>query len=69
MVTDVIKPSGRGLHALTVRAAEPARGADPDLARALGRVALGLAADTDGVCMDVFGFRVLRPEDLIIRVA
>jgi hypothetical protein len=69
VVTEVIKPSGRGLHALTVRAAPPARGADPELARALGQAALGLAADTDGVCIDVFGFRVLRPEDLIIRVA
>jgi len=67
VVTDVIKPSGRGLHALIVRAAQPARGAGPDLARALGQVALGLAADTDGVCMDLFGFRVLRPDDLVIR--
>jgi hypothetical protein len=70
VVTQVIKPSGRGLHALIVRAAtaQPARGADPDLARALGRAALGLAADTDGVCMDVFGFRVQRPDDLVVRL-
>jgi hypothetical protein len=67
VVTQVIKPSGRGLHALIVRAAQPARGAGPDLARALGQTALGLAAETDGVCMDLFGFRVLRPDDLIIR--
>jgi hypothetical protein len=67
VVTDVIKPSGRGLHALIVRAAQPAHGAGPDLARALGQAALGLAGDTDGVCMDLFGFRVLRPDDLIIR--
>lgn len=69
VVTEIIKPSGRGLHAITVRAAEPARGADPELARALGQAALGLAGDTDGVCIDVFGFRVLRPDDLIIRPA
>jgi hypothetical protein len=67
VVTQVIKPSGRGLHALIVRAAQPAHGAGPDLARALGKAALGLAAETDGVCMDLFGFRVLRPDDLIIR--
>jgi len=67
VVTDVIKPSGRGLHAIIVRAAEPARGAGPELARALGQAALGLAAETEGVCMDLFGFRVLHPEDLIIR--
>jgi len=67
VVTKAIPPSGRGLHALVVRAAPPARGADPGLARALGQAALGLAAETDGVCMDVFGFRVLHPDDLIIR--
>ena len=67
VVTDVIKPSGRGLHAIIVRAAEPARGAGPELARTLGQAALGLTAETGGVCMDLFGFRVLRPDDLIIR--
>lgn len=67
VVTKLIPPSGRGLHALIVRARQPTRGADPSLARALGQAALGLAADTDGVCMDLFGFRVLRPDDLILR--
>jgi hypothetical protein len=28
---------------------------------------LGLAADTGGVCVDVFGFRVRDATDLVIR--
>jgi hypothetical protein len=30
---------------------------------------LGLAADTGGVCVDVFGFKVRDPADLVIRAA
>jgi hypothetical protein len=52
---------------LVVRANQPTRGADPGLAQAVGEAALGLASDTGGVCMDLFGFRVLRPDDLVVR--
>jgi hypothetical protein len=37
------------------------------LARAVGEAALGLASETNGVPMDLFGFRVRDPADLIIR--
>jgi hypothetical protein len=46
---------------------QPAAGADPAAARAVGTVALGLAAQTSGVCVDAFGFRVRVPADLVIR--
>jgi hypothetical protein len=52
---------------IVVRAAQPAAGIDPGIARAVGEAALGLAADTEGVCVDVFGFVVHSPEDLIVR--
>jgi hypothetical protein len=37
------------------------------VARAVGAMGLGLAAETGGVCVDIFGFRVRDPADLIIR--
>jgi hypothetical protein len=55
------------LSALTVRISEPAYRTDPAAARIAGEVALSAASATGGVCTDLFGFRVLRPEDLIIR--
>ena len=54
---------------ITVDAADPAGGAPPDVARAVGAMALGLAAQTGGVCLDVFGFKVRDPSDLVIRAA
>jgi hypothetical protein len=54
--------------AVIVVEAEPAAcGADPEVARAVGAMGLGLAADTGGVCVDVFGFRVRDAADLVIR--
>jgi hypothetical protein len=52
---------------ITVQADQPAAGADPAVARAVGAMGLGLAAQTGGVCVDVFGFKVRDPSDLIIR--
>lgn len=52
---------------LVVRAAQLAGAADPGAGRAVGEAALALAAGTGGVCLDLFGFRVSRPEDLVIR--
>jgi hypothetical protein len=54
---------------ITVKAEQVAGGADPDVARAVGTVSLGLTAETGGVCLDVFGFKVRDPADLIIRAA
>ena len=52
---------------ITVDAGQAAEGADPAVARAVGTMGLGLAAETGGVCVDIFGFRVRDPADLIIR--
>lgn len=52
---------------ITVDAEQAAEGADPLAARAVATMGLGLAADTGGVCVDIFGFRVRDPADLIIR--
>jgi hypothetical protein len=52
---------------ITVEADQPAGQADPDVARAVGRLGLGLAAETGGVCVDMFGFQVRDPADLVIR--
>jgi hypothetical protein len=52
---------------ITVDAGQAAEGADPETARAVGAMGLGLAAETGGVCVDIFGFRVRDPADLIIR--
>jgi hypothetical protein len=52
---------------ITVQADQPAIGADPAAARAVGAMGLGLAAQTGGVCVDIFGFRVRDPSDLVIR--
>jgi hypothetical protein len=56
-----------GTSMLVVRAAQPAAGADPAVARAVGTAALRLAAQGSGVCLDIFGFAVRRPEDLTFR--
>lgn len=45
------------------------RGADRDAACAVGAMGLGLATATGGVCVDVFGFRVRDPGDLVIRAS
>ena len=56
-----------GLTEARVDAGQAAQGADPEVARAVGAMGLGLAAETGGVCVDIFGFRVRDPADLIIR--
>jgi len=61
--------AGDDYAVITVDAADPAGGAPPDVARAVGAMALGLAAQTGGVCVDVFGFKVRDPADLVIRAA
>jgi hypothetical protein len=52
---------------IVVLADQTAERADPEVARAVGEMALGLAAQTGGVCVDVFGFKVRDPSDLVIR--
>jgi len=54
---------------IVVQAEQTAVGADPAVARAVGAMALGLAASSGGVCVDPFGFKVRDPSDLVIRVA
>jgi hypothetical protein len=51
------------------KAIRPAGTADPAVARAVGAMGLGLAAQTGGVCVDIFGFKVRDPSDLVIRGA
>jgi hypothetical protein len=65
----VLDPSWRDedTAVITVEADQAAEGAPPSVADAVGRVALGLAAQTGGVCVDVFAFRVRDPADLVIR--
>ena len=65
VVAKILGPSKWSM--LVVRTDVPAEGADPGLARAVGEAALGLAAETGGVPMDLFGFRIRDPADLIIR--
>jgi hypothetical protein len=43
----------------------PVHGADPKVARTVGEAALALVARTDGRAVDVYGFPVGRPEDLL----
>jgi hypothetical protein len=52
---------------IVVGSDQPADGADPAVARAVGEMALGLAEQTGGVCVDIFGFKVRDPADLVIR--
>jgi hypothetical protein len=52
---------------IVVQAEQPAGGADPAVGRAVGAMGLGLAAQTGGVCVDIFGFKVRDPSDLVIR--
>jgi hypothetical protein len=68
-VPEVLDPSWADddVAVITVEAAQVAEGADPGVSRAVGAVGLGLAAETGGVCVDVFGFRVRDPADLVIR--
>lgn len=54
---------------IVVEAEQAAGGADPEVARAVGAMGLGLAAGTGGVCVDIFGFRVRDAADLVIRAA
>jgi len=54
---------------IVVQAEQAAGGADQAVARAVGAMGLGLAAHTGGVCVDIFGFQVRDPSDLVIRVA
>jgi hypothetical protein len=54
---------------IVVYADQAAAGADPAVAHAVGAMALGLAASSGGVCVDIFGFKVRDPSDLVIRVA
>lgn len=58
---------GQRLSLIIVRAAQPADSAEPQLARAVGGAGLVIAAGAGGVCVDLFGFRVVRPDDLVIR--
>jgi len=55
------------LSMIVVRAGQPTVGADPGVARAVAEAGLGLAADTEGICVDPFGFGVRRPDDLVFR--
>ena len=41
----------------------------PAVARAVGAMGLGLAAQTGGVCVDISGFKVRDPSDLVVRAA
>jgi hypothetical protein len=52
---------------IVVEADQAAGGADPSVARAVGAMGLGLAAQTGGVCVDIFGFNVRDAADLVIR--
>jgi hypothetical protein len=64
------KVLGAGKKSLLVVHAEgSAEGADPELARVVGAAALGVAGELGGVPMDLFGFRIRDPADLIIRRA
>jgi hypothetical protein len=56
-----------GTGVIVVGVDQPALGADPSTARAVGTMALGLAEQTGGLCLDIFGFRVRDPADLVIR--
>lgn len=55
------------LSTTVLRLAEPANQADPSAARAVGQAALAVAAATGGTYVDPLGFRVLRPDDLVMR--
>jgi len=55
------------LYAIVLRLPGPAGQAGPDAARAIGRAALAVAAATGGICVDQLGFRVLKPDDLVMR--
>jgi len=68
-VPQVLDPSWRDedTAVITVEADQPAEGAPHSVAEAVGRVALGVAAETGGVCVDTFAFRVRNPADLAIR--
>ena len=63
---DVRLRSGQ-LYTTVLRLADPANRADLDAARAVGRAALAVAAATGGTCVDLLGFRVLQPDDLVMR--
>ena len=52
-----------------MEAGQTAAGGDPAVARAVGAMGLGLGAQTGGVCVDVFGFKVSDPSDLVFRAA
>ena len=54
---------------VTVEAEQAAAGADPAVARAVGAMGIGLAAQTGGVCVDLFGFKVREATDLVIRAS
>jgi hypothetical protein len=54
---------------IVVEADQAADGAGPSVARAVGAMGLGLAAQTGGVCADIFGFKVRDAADLVIRRA
>jgi hypothetical protein len=55
------------LTTVVVRVPQPACQLDPGLARFGGTVGLAVESATGGMCVDLFGFRVLRSEDLILR--
>jgi hypothetical protein len=57
---------GLRLARIIIRAPQQADSADPGLARTVGEAGLAIAAGAGGVCVDLFGFRVVRPEDLVI---
>jgi hypothetical protein len=52
---------------IAVEADQATAGADPAVARAVGVMGLGLAAQTGGVCVDLFGFNVREAADLVVR--
>jgi hypothetical protein len=55
------------LYVTVIRSAQTAADADPGTARAVGVAALAVAAATGGTGLDIFGFRIEDPDDLIIR--
>jgi hypothetical protein len=55
------------LSTTVLRLADPANQADPGDARAVAQAALAVATATGGTCVDMLGFRVLQPEDLVMR--
>jgi hypothetical protein len=55
------------LSALTVRVCQPAYSVDYATAYAAGETALAAASAVSGIATDLFGFRLLQPDDMVFR--